>query len=753
MPHYENTCGDYCVLCISPRKGEISLFGISKLLLNLQERNLPVVIGLFILALLFAILTYRHTFPPLSRRKKAFLLGLRILALFSLFLVLSEPILTIARSHVQKPVVALLLDASRSMNLGVAGVRRMDEMQNLLQTDVFDKISSRAELETFTFADSVIPLDTWKELPDSLGSATSIGGAIESAAKTFKKENLVGMIIISDGAHNLGEDPALTARSMNVPVYTCGVGEYTLSRDVSIQRMTYNDIGYVGDQIPIQVDVSHTGFDDSRISLSIKENKNVLAQQNLSLGKSGATQSIELAITPEKEGLHRYDLTIPILEGESVKENNQRSFTIKVLKSKIKILLISGSLNWEYAFLKRDLERDKNVELEALVYGEKRQPVLGRFPQGEEQLGSFDILIFVDPPGFILKDHQKQIEDFVFSKGGSALFLLGKEFMDSYGFMEISSLLPFDPAGKNISFTPANVNLKLTEEGKLHPVTRLVENLEENEKLWSDLPPFLGVAVLGSVTKDATNLAGFRDPLNPALFSPGIAVKNYGKGKVMAATVTPFWKWDFLLWGIGKDNRSYQTFWNNSVRWLVVREDMDLINIFTDKRIYRGGERITLKAKIFDQNYQKIKDASVMANVKGEASTDSEMVNLSLDELGDYTASLRALPPGKYSFEGEVFRDGRQIGNKKGEFLVEEYSVEDSDLKTNFDLLKRVAEVSGGKYYEKEQIENLADDLSLTEKEEQRTKEISLWNHPLLLAIFVLCLSIEWAIRKRSQLL
>jgi len=729
------------------------LLGISKLLLNLQERNLEVVIGLFILALLFAILTYRHTFPPLSKRKKALLLGLRIIALFSLFLVLSEPILTIARRHVQKPFIALLLDTSRSMDLKGIDIKRIEELQNLLKNDIFEKISSEAELKSFGFADSLIPLDLKERLPDSLGDATAIGEAIELTEEKLKEKNLVGIVILSDGANNLGKDPVLVARSSNIPIYTCGVGEYIPPKDISLERIIYNDIAYVGDQIPIQVDISQTGFDQLKIPVSIKEKKSTLTQQNLSLGKSGATQTVDLTITPEEAGLHQYDLTIPVLKEESIKENNRRSFTIKVLKSKIKILLITGSLNWEYTFLKRTLERDKNINLQTLVYGKKRQPILGRFPQGEKQLSSFDILIFIDPPRFILKGHKKEIEDFVKSFGGSALFLLGKEFMDTHGFMEISSLLPFNPSGKSITFSPANLNLKLTEEGKLHPVTRLVENIEENENIWSDLPPFLGVAVLGSVTKDANNLAGFRNPLNPDIFSPGIVVRNYGKGKVMAITVTPFWRWDFLLWGIGKDSQIYQTFWNNSVRWLVVREDMDLINVFTDKKIYKGGEKIAFKAKIFDQNYQKIGDASVVVNIKGDALPDSEVVNLSLGELGDYTATLRALPPGKYLFKGEVFRNGKKLGTKKGEFLVEEYSVEDSDLKTDFDLLKRIAEVSGGKYYEKDQIENLTGDLKLVEKEEQKKKEIQLWNHPLLLAIFVLCLSIEWAIRKRSQLL
>ncbi|MCK4403838.1 MAG: hypothetical protein KAW02_01985 [candidate division Zixibacteria bacterium] len=729
------------------------MLGISKLLLNLQERNLEVVIGLFVLALLIAIFTYRHTFPSLSKRKKALLLGLRIIALFSLFLVLSEPILTIARRVSQKPVIALLLDTSRSMNLKGADIKRMEELQNLLKNDIFEKISSGAELKAFSFADTLIPLDLKKEFPDSLGDATAIGEAIDLVEKKLKEGNLVGILILSDGANNLGEDPVLVAKSKDIPIYTCGVGTYIPPKDVFIERIVYNDIAYVGDQIPVQVDISQTGFDHLKIPVSIKEKKNTLTQQNLSLGKSGATQTVDLTITPEEAGLHQYDLTIPVLKGESVKENNRRSFTIKVLKSKIKILLITGSLNWECTFLKRALERDKNVELKTLVYGKKRQPILGRFPQGEKQLSSFDILIFVDTPRFLLKAHKKEIEDFVFNQGGSALFTLGKEFMDTHGFMEISSLLPFDPSPRSITFSSANINLKLTEEGKLHPVTRLVENLEENTKIWSDLPPFLGVAILGSVTKDANNLAGFRNPLNPDIFSPGIVVRNYGKGKVMAITVTPFWRWDFLLWGIGKDNQIYQTFWNNSVRWLVIREDMDLINLFTDKKIYKGGERITFRAKIFDQNYQKIKEASVVVNIRGESLPDSEVVNLSLGELGDYTTTLRALPPGKYTFEGKVFRDGKRIGAKKGKFLVEEYSVEDSDLKTDFDLLKRVAEVSGGKYYEKNQIENLTGDLKLVEKEEQKKKEIQLWNHPILLAIFVLCLSIEWAIRKRSQLL
>jgi hypothetical protein len=729
------------------------LFGISQITLTLQEKNLLWVIGLFILALIFAVYTYRRTFPPLSKRKKGVLLSLRLIALFCLFLVLSEPILILAKKYTQKPVVALLVDVSRSMNLKGENISRKDELQDLLKNDVFKKLSSRVELKTYGFADSLIPLDITGKYPDSLGNATAIGEAIKRVETDLNQENLEGIVLLSDGTNNLGENPVLVAKSKNLPIYASGIGEYLPPRDLSLDQVILNDIAYVGDKLPIRAEVSQTGYEDLKIPITIEEGKNILIQQNVTLAQSGATQSVDLEIVPPEAGLHQYQINLPVLKDETVKENNQRTFSVKVLKSKIKTLLIAGNLNYEYSFLKRDLEEDKNVELETLVYGKDHKPIQSRFPSGDKELSGYDVLILIDPPQFILGQYGKQITDFVFQSGGSALLLLGPEFMSSHAFVEIASLLPFDLSGKDLNYSPVNLNLELTEEGKLHPVTRLMENSEDNLKLWSDLPPFLGMVSLGSAAKDATVLAHFRNPYNPQTYSPGVTVGNCGKGKVMVLTVTPFWRWDFLLWGIGQDNRIYQTLWSNAIRWLVVREDMDLVNILTDKRIYRGGEKVTFEAKIFDLNYQKVKDASVILNVKPDSSADSVILNLVPNELGDYVATIGALPPNHYTFRGEVTRDGEKIGAKTGEFLVEAYTLEDSDLKTNFDLLKRMAEVSGGKYYDKDQIANLSADLKLSEKEEQKTREVQLWNSPLLLAIFVLCLSIEWAIRKRSQLL
>ncbi|MCK4426883.1 MAG: VWA domain-containing protein, partial [candidate division Zixibacteria bacterium] len=367
------------------------MLGITKLLINLQEKNLWLVIGLFILAILLAFLTYRRTYPPISKRKKALLLSLRIVALFSLFLLLSEPILTIARRFIQEPVMAILVDTSKSMNLKGTQASRKEELQNLLKSDLLEKLSSKSKLEIYGFADTIFPLNLKGDFPDSLGKATSIGEATKSVEEKLKDKNLRGILILSDGANNLGEDPIFVAKSKEIPIYTCGIGEYIPPKDIAIERIVHHDIGYVDNKIPIQVDISQVGFDKLKIPISIKKisgsgGKETQAQKNLTLSTSGGTQTLEFAITPKEEGLHQYELTVPQQKEELVKENNRRIFSIKVLKSKIKVLLVTGSLNWEYTFLKRALEKDKNIELKSLVYGKNKKIILGRFPQGEKEL-------------------------------------------------------------------------------------------------------------------------------------------------------------------------------------------------------------------------------------------------------------------------------------------------------------------------------------------------------------------------------
>ena len=375
--------------------------GFSRFWPQFLFQNLGLTVGIFILSFILAYLLYRKTYPPIKKSKKTFLMVLRFLALFSLFLAFSNAIFFFARKVVEEPIVVVLVDSSKSMNLKSGETNRKGIVKDILSSDFLKKLKARTEVRAFAFSDTVRQLDYEKESLDFSGEITSIGAALKSVEKDFKGKNLQGILLLSDGANNYGEAPQDVVKSLAFPVFTCGIGEKITIKDISIDEIAYPDIVYLGKKNEIKVFLSNQGFEGVRLSLILKQKDKILDQKNVVLAGSGQTQELDLDLVANQEGIFRYDLIIPPQEGESIPENNKRSFSIKVLKSKINILLLAGNLSWEYTFLKRYLSNQENIQLQTVVYGEKGKALLGNFPTSQDKLNEFDLLIFLDAPGFL----------------------------------------------------------------------------------------------------------------------------------------------------------------------------------------------------------------------------------------------------------------------------------------------------------------------------------------------------------------
>src|SRR4029079_4238345 len=72
---------------------------------------------------------------------------------------------------------------------------------------------------------------------------------------------------------------------------------------------------------------------------------------------------LTFAFTPERVGKYVYEISTPILDGEAIAENNARSFLLKVIRDKIRVLQVAGRPSWDERFLRGLLKRDPNVDL------------------------------------------------------------------------------------------------------------------------------------------------------------------------------------------------------------------------------------------------------------------------------------------------------------------------------------------------------------------------------------------------------
>lgn len=268
------------------------------------------------------------------------------------------------------------------------------------------------------------------------------------------------------------------------------------------------------------------------------------------------------------------------------------------------------------------------------------------------------------------------------------------------------------------------------------------------------MPPFAGYLAAEPARAEAVVLAAVPPPVTGAPEFPLLTVQPYRSGKIACLSAFPLWKLDFLTQSFKPGDSTYVRLMENMILWLVSREDVERIAINPEKPIFIAGEAIRLDARVFDESYQPIDDAEVEARLAlSERPADSLVVGFRRERPGLYSATLHHLNSGDYSVSGTVKRNNLIIGRPATSFVVEPYSLEDLSQVANFDQLKRIAELSGGRFYTVEQIEALPSPESLEARRITRRSEFQLFDNIYLLGFILLFLCAEWYLRKRYQLL
>ena len=133
--------------------------------------------GLLLLAvpplLAFAYWVYSRTLPAPSRGRAWLLRVLRGTVLAACLLLIAEPFLEIARKQAVRPVLAALLDRSRSMAVEAGGESRISRALDLLRGDRFSRLRRAVRVEALAFSADAEPvsLDT---VAATRGEATDI---------------------------------------------------------------------------------------------------------------------------------------------------------------------------------------------------------------------------------------------------------------------------------------------------------------------------------------------------------------------------------------------------------------------------------------------------------------------------------------------------------------------------------------------------------------------------------------------------
>jgi hypothetical protein len=86
-------------------------------------------------------------------------------------------------------------------------------------------------------------------------------------------------------------------------------------------------------------------------------------------------------------------------------------------------------------------------------------------------------------------------------------------------------------------------------------------------------------------------------------------------------------------------------------------------------------------------------------------------------------------------------------------FAVDSLGTELDRLESDHELLARLAEATGGRFWHPDSLDNLARDLELVAQAEAEQVQVPLWDQPLAFALFILLGSAEWILRRRRGLI
>ncbi|RKX17422.1 MAG: hypothetical protein DRP35_10940, partial [Candidatus Zixiibacteriota bacterium] len=434
------------------------------------------------------------------------------------------------------------------------------------------------------------------------------------------------------------------------------------------------------------------------------------------------------------------------------KNNNSYSFSIKVLKNKLKILIVASAPDYETGFLKRFFSKTDKYKVTLVVPSTKSGNLKSTFPSHQTKINKYDLIILQDPKTTSLNNYKTILTSYLADKGGAIWILTGENFAKNKTPDWLNNLMPYS-LSESVKPIYSQFNAIPSEDQLFHPAVRIGENQESIRTKWAELPPFQFYIPCDIVSDNAVILA-YKESYNQNIRKyPLLGFKRTGPGKVFVTSAFPFWNWGFGNIGLGQDDASYDKFLEGVSSWLTVKDDFDPVRVIPKKKIFNRGEKIRFDGFAFDLGFRPLPEISGTVKVESEdKSIIRETDFLSLGE-GKYFAEFFNLNPGKYKYFASIEKDGRLLKQSKGDILIQSFSLEQFNQSGDPQTLRTIAKATGGSYLD---YDNFADVLSKIDPDsilETEHHEISIWDKTWLLLLFIIALSVEWLIRKANQLL
>lgn len=704
----------------------------------------------------------------LPGRARGVVAGLRALAALAIFAAFLQPGIELRAVSPIRGQVMALFDASRSMGLAARdGTRSEVVLRHWSEhAPVFRELESKATLETYTFGEGSQPANPKVDGLPTDQSRTQIGRLLRELAWQTSGRDVGAIVIYSDGADTEGlsvDEARRLASQVGAPIHTVGFSSSDAAPDLAIRRVRADDFAFVHNTVGIDVEVEVRGFELSRVPLTLKREGRVLQTTEVTL--EGGVGRATFELEPRQVGKEVYTVSTPVQAREVVENNNQKDIVLRVIRDRIRILQVAGRPSWDVRFLRELLERNPNVDLISFFIlrsttdvqkASQEDLALIPFPVNDlftKELESFDIVIYQNFSyrPYRMAHYLSNIREYV-RDGGSFLMVGGDQSFEPgfYAGTPIADILPVRLGGA-LPWDSATYRPRLTAQGRRHPITRIGEPGAAPSAVYERLPDLEGFnGVVGLMPNAQALLVHPSLPGNP----PVVSIREVERGRSMAVNTDSMWYWRFPAVGEGSAGREYERFWQQSLRWLIRDPELSRVRVTTERSVVFRGEPVRAEVQVLGVDYAGLEGADVSADlVPLDPDTDGYGRTLRTGPEGLATLELEGVEPGSYVLDVRASHRGERVGETREPLIVAAADVEMQAPFPRPDLMKAVAEGSGGEHHDVRDRDFSIDVEDPRRVEVDRTSTSSLWDGPAPFLLVLALFAAEWWIRRRGGLL
>jgi uncharacterized membrane protein len=710
---------------------------------------------LFSLGGIAVILQYVWIRKRLARSRAITISLLRLCTLALLISFLFNPFSLERKENKVLPSLAILFDTSPSMGLPGRGGKgsRLDEAKALFlegPNPLLRSLSEKFDVNLYSLGQSLMPLKE-EELP-LLNAGKKRGDLSDAVRQLSGKTSLA--ILLSDGNLKWDED-----ESIGFPILSFPLGDLKEYKDIWVKAVKAPNLAFRGREIGIDVTVKSFGYRGMTLPLVLKEGDRIIAAKEIRIHDSPAEIALTLPFTSEQVGQHNLSLSVPVQAGEHITFNNQVDLSIKVVRDKIRILMVSGTPSLNYRFMRMALKNDPSIDLLSFVILRTPSDVLNvpiqeqsliPFPVDalfSKELNHFDLLIFDNLPShlYISPNYYGRIRDFVREGGGFAM-IGGPHLSDGGRFLRtpLEEVLPVRLTGREGYRRESSQTIRLSRVGKSHPITQLSFDEKENESLWRDMPALDGINLLEPKAFKNVLLEGADGASRPILF-----VDHYGKGRTLILGTDFSWKWYMGMVSKGKSHSAYLRFVERMVRWLTKDVSLNPVQITFPETPGEAGQELEFRIKMKEENPYSTLKGKVLLSIFNAEGIKIESHLKASESSGEYLGFFIPKREGTYRIKVE-FPNGVQE-----EFATIGRPMEEREGGPDHERLKAISVSTGGNLFARGD-DLLKESNAMGNRAERRfieEKRIPLWSLPYTLIALLALLSTEWFLRRRWGLI